>query len=327
LNCPYCGQVLPDPSPVSCPNCGRNLQVALANYYPEAQFQGRKGLGDLKNGFLVYLIAAVLGLVPVISSIAGILILVALILLIIGWRALGRSSLSGKSVYRSTGNWMIYAIILIVVLAIIGSVIIIALAISSFISNPFTPPAANSTSIGPILSQNPELDHIFLGFFGLIAVLIAIWDGTWIKMCLSMRKLGRELSEPRLKTAGTLYIIYVIFGIATGLSAVLILYYGHFTAPSLSPTGISPFTAFSGIFGYFALGGYFALLAAAAILGNVILAVGSYLGYSTTSSAIWKLNPPPPYPYSTAGTQFCPNCGHSVGQVDIFCPNCSTKLR
>jgi len=252
LNCPYCGRNLSEPTPATCPNCGRNLQTP--SYYPEEQFQSRKGLGDLRNGFLLYLIAALLSFVPIIGGISSLLILVALILFIIGWRALGRSSFGGRSNYRSTGNWLIYAIILIIVAGIIGVVAIMAQSITYFVSNPITPPT-NSTSIAPLL-QNSGYRNLLVELFGLIAALVLLWDGTWIKMCFSIRKLGRELSETRLRTAGSLYISYAIFGIATGIGTVLILLFGKISVSSLSPASLTPISAMSGLFSYFVLGGY-----------------------------------------------------------------------
>jgi MFS family permease len=304
------------------------------NYDAQANFEGGKGLGDLKNGFLLYLVAAVLGFVPFIGAVSGILILVALILLIIGWRALGRSSLKGKDNYGSTGRWLVYAIILVIVIGIIGVIVIAASGFFYFVSHPYTPPTTTSPGTLPPLSQIPGLTQILLEIFGLIVLLIAIWDGTWIKMCNSMRKLGDELSEPRLKTAGILYTLYILLGIGTGVAVVLIIIYWS-TFSSFSPSALSRFssaTSLAGVFGYLALGGYFDLLGVFAILGNLVLAVGSYLGYSATSSAARKYasslpSPPPPHLTLPTGGSFCPNCGHAISSVNNFCPSCGFRLK
>ena len=101
LNCPYCGQKLLEPPPKVCTNCGKVLPFSDqgGNSYVDsfdAANQTRKGLSDLRNAFLLYFVSGILSLVPFIAIIGGLVNFVGLILLIIGWRALGRSSLRGK---------------------------------------------------------------------------------------------------------------------------------------------------------------------------------------------------------------------------------------
>ena len=99
----------------------------------------RKGLGDLKNAFMLYLVGSILTFVPVVGAIGGIISLVALILLIIGWRALGRSSLKEGENYRSTGSWLVYGIIIVIVIFIVATAVLIASLISYFIAHPIQP--------------------------------------------------------------------------------------------------------------------------------------------------------------------------------------------
>ena len=83
-----------DPILPSCPNCRKILPKSNDPPYVDrlqAGYQTRKGLGNLRNAFMLYLVGSAITLVPVIGAIGGIISLIALILLIIGWRALGRS--------------------------------------------------------------------------------------------------------------------------------------------------------------------------------------------------------------------------------------------
>jgi zinc ribbon protein len=325
LNCPYCGQSLPDPIPPSCPNCGKILPKANDPPYvdqPQAEYQTRKGLGDLRNAFLLYLIGSAITLIPVIGAIGGIISLVALILLIIGWRALGRSSLKERQNYRSTGSWLVYAIIIVIVIAIVGTAVIVGFIVSYFIAHPIQP--ATSPPAIPSLSQFPGISQFVYGLVLEIGVLILVWYSVWFKMLNSMRKLGSELSQPRLRTAANLNILQILASIATGVAFVLVLFYGNYSS-LFSHFASTPNLGFFGIFGYFGLGGYLPLLALIFVGEEVMVIVSYYLAYSALGSAIRNLAPIPPPQINTG--QFCPHCGHAVDPSNSFCPNCGTKLR
>jgi len=286
----------------------------------------RKGLGDLKNAFMLYLIGSILTFVPVVGAIGGIISLVALILLIIGWRALGRSSMKEHQNYRSTGSWLVYAIIIAIIIVIVGTVVIVGFLVSYFIAHPIQ--QATSPPAIPSLSQFPWISQFILGLFLEIGLVLLVWYSVWIKMLNSMKKLGSELSQPRLRTAANLNLLQILTSIATGLVFVLVLFFGNYSSlfsSLFSHFSSNPNLGFLGVFGYFGLGGFLPLLALILIGEEVVVIVSYYLAYDALGSAIGKLAPIAP-PQMNAG-QFCPHCGHAVDSSNIFCPSCGWKLK
>src|SRR5881296_4224106 len=98
------------------------------------------GLDDLKWSFLFFMVGGALTFAPFVGLIAGVLFIVALIFLIVGWRNLGRSTLAEAPRYKSTGSWLIYSIAIAVVVAVIGSVIVFFLFLSSVLASGSTSP-------------------------------------------------------------------------------------------------------------------------------------------------------------------------------------------
>jgi len=285
----------------------------------------RKGLGDLKNAFMLYLVGSVLTFVPVVGAIGGIISLVALILLIIGWRALGRSSLKESGNYRSTGSWLIYAIILVIVVTIVGSIVIVASVVLYFASHPI--PSSTPSNITS-LSQIPWIFPIIYGLGALFALLFSIWYGVWIKMCNSMKRLSVELSQPRLKTAANLYIIQIVAFV--GLAILFIVFLSYVNLSSFYSSYASLLTtnrnlSLFGVYAFITFGGYWTLLGLASIASTTLSVIIPYLAYSALGSAIGKLAPIAP-PQMNAG-QFCPHCGHAVDPSNNFCPSCGWKLK
>jgi len=324
LNCPYCGQNLLDPIPPSCPNLGKILPKPNDPPYVDqlqADYQTRKGLGDLRNAFMLYLVGSAITLIPVIGAIGGIISLVALILLIIGWRALGRSSLKERENYRSTGSWLVYGIIIAIVIGIVGTVVVVGLVVSYFIAHPL--PATSPPAV-PSLAKFPELAQFLFAFILEIGLIILVWYLAWIKMLNSIKKLSSELSQPRLRTAANLIILQILTSIVIGVALVLVFLFGNYS--SLFSNIIShPNLSSLGVFGYFGLGGFLPLVALISIGEEIVVIVSYYLAYSALGSAIGNLAPVAP-PQMNA-TQFCPHCGHAVDSPNIFCPSCGSKLK
>jgi hypothetical protein len=324
LNCPYCGQNLLDPIPPSCPNCGKIPPKPNDPPYVDqlqADNQTRKGLGDLRNAFMLYLVSSAITLIPVIGAIGGIISLIALILLIIGWRALGRSSLKERENYRSTGSWLVYAIIIAIVIAIVGSILLTVSVVTYYISHPVHLPANSPV---PPISQIPGISQFLIGIILEVGIIYVTWFSVWFKMCNSMKKLGNELSQPHLRTAGNLYILQILAVVAAGLSFLLVFVYGNVLSQSSSFLAEEKNLSL-GIFGYFTLGGYWPILGLSFLFENLFLVVGSYLAYGALGSASRNLAPIAP-PQINAG-QFCPHCGHAVDSSNIFCPSCGSKLK
>jgi len=270
---------------------------------------------------MLYLVGSAITLIPVIGAIGGIISFIALILLIIGWRALGRSSLKESENYRSTGRWLVYAIIIAIVIGIVGTVVIVGLVVSYVIAHPL--PATSPPAV-PSLAQFPEITQFLFAFILEIGLIILVWYSVWIKMLNSMKKLGSELSQPRLRTAANLIILQILTSIVIGVAFVLIFLSGNYS--SLFSNIIShPNLSSLGVFGYFGLGGYFPLLALILVGEGAVVIVSYCLAYSALGSAIRNLAPIAP-PQMNAG-QFCPHCGHAVDPSNIFCPSCGSKLK
>jgi flagellar basal body-associated protein FliL len=295
---------------------------------PEANYQTGKGLRDLKNAFLLYLIGGFLNFVPVIGALGGIVIFVGFIFFIIGWRALGRSSLRDRDNYGSTGRWLIIGIILAIVISIVGVVAIVVSTFSYFVSHPYLINSTSSRTLPP--NQLPGFTGIFEEGVGLAGILLVISFGIWIKMCSSIRKLGAELKEPRLKSAGLVYIINIVIGLVSIVVVALLFSSGSLSSIFTSSSALSRFssqTRFLGILGYLTFGGFYSLLGLILIIGSLILLIGSYLGYSGLDSATksYSRNFAPPPPLKPKRT-FCSSCGHPANQEDIFCSNCGARL-
>jgi hypothetical protein len=307
----------------------------------EAANQTRKGLSDLRNAFLLYFVSGILGFVPVIGIIGGLVNFIGLILLIIGWRALGRSSLREKWSYKSTGSWLVYVIIIIIVVGIIGIFVVATSAITIFTSNPNLFRTNSSSTNATAILQSSAFRQAFSGVleevFALIAVLEIIWFSVWIKMLLSLRKLGSELSERRITTGANLYLVQIAFAVSTGLTLVFFL--GQFLQTGLvspsPPPGFGQGNFALAPYSYLALGGYWSLLFVVTIVGNIVQIIGSYFVYSGLGTATRTMQPatiplPPPFPTQSPApgqNSFCPQCGGPINDANNFCPYCGTKLK
>jgi hypothetical protein len=166
----------------------------------QAGYQTSKGIGDLRTAFLLYTVGIVLSLVPIIGAIGGIIDLVAIIFLVIGWRAVGRSSLKERGNYRSTGNWLVYVIITVIIIGILGSIVIASGFIIYVTTHPNVLPTTNPSGVS--LSQLPGFSGLFLGLGVEAALLLALTYGVWLKTISSMKRLSQELSRPPPSNSG-----------------------------------------------------------------------------------------------------------------------------
>ena len=116
--------------------CGSNLNASpsQAPVVPVSD-QRLRGLDNLKWSFLFFMVGGALTFVPFVGLIAGLFYILAFVFLIVGWSALGRSTLAEAPRYKSTGSWLIYSIIIAVVVAVIGSVIVFFLFLSSVLAH------------------------------------------------------------------------------------------------------------------------------------------------------------------------------------------------
>jgi hypothetical protein len=332
-----------------CTNCGKVLPFSNqggSSYGDsfEAANQTRKGLSDLRNAFLLYFVAGILSLVPIIGAIGGLVNLVGLILLIIGWRALGRSSLRGNASYKSAGSWLLYAIIIVIVVGIIGIFVLAFSAVSTFASNPSLFQTNSTTTNSTAILQSPAfrqtITQIIDEGIGLGAILAAIWFSVWIWMLVSLRKLGSELSEPKITLGANLYLVQIVITVTAGLAAIYFVFQqllSNLTSPSVLPNFAGVNSTFAP-YSYVTLGGYWTLLFLVSIAGSIVQIVGSYLIYAGLGAAALKIPaatsvpPPPPFPGTAQslplGTNsFCPQCGRPISDATNFCPYCGSKLK
>ncbi|MBI3859489.1 MAG: zinc-ribbon domain-containing protein [Thaumarchaeota archaeon] len=227
--CPSCGKELLTEA-LFCWNCGYSLGTRQVGPTPStggppASHQGPEhertsGLEKLKNSFLLYLIGGGLSVIPIIGAVGGLIELAGFIFLILGWRALGRSSFLSAAHYKSTGRWLVYSIIAGIIIAFVG---VIVLIISVFAS------VASSIAPGSPISatdfiQGSGASVLLGGLFALIAVAQIPLMLAWNKVRSSMRLLSKELSQPRVSLSGWLFLLVAVIGLAS-LSTLSVYHY------------------------------------------------------------------------------------------------------
>lgn len=213
-------------------------------------FERSSGLGRLKSSFLLYLIGALLAIVPVVGVIGGLVEFGGLVFLIMGWRALGRSSLASAQNYKSTGRWLVYFIIISIVGSFAGFIVLIASVVGSMI---ISGAAGNPSSF----TQGPAFQTLTTGIAVIIAAILAGEVLVYNKVRSSMGLLSAELSQPSLATAGWLFLLSVVVGLgATALDAVA-------TYAGVTTYGSTAYVPY-----------YLATLA-----GDFVVAAAGYVGY------------------------------------------------
>ena len=278
--CPRCGAAVAAGDSF-CGSCGLDMRAVPAPQAVAARDEGkRRGLDNLRNSFLFLAMGAALSLVPGISIIGSLLSFIGLILLIIGWRALGRSALPGAPRYMSTGNWIIYSIILAIVVGVAGVSAIVLSLLSSLASSGFLAPGPGTPGY-PF--QTPAFQGFFADFYALIIVAEIPVFYAWYRVSSSLRALGAELGQRKLDTAGRLFLVYVAVQFAALVATFL-----AFTTGAIS---FSPAAAQGGLG---AMGNqyteYTGAGAAAIILimvaGTLLMILTSYTGYTGVKRAL-----------------------------------------
>jgi zinc-ribbon domain len=268
LHCPSCGKEVAD-NAAFCPNCGFSLSSRMstptgAGTSPASpsggtDFERSNGLGKLKNSFLLYLIGGIIAIVPVVGGIGGLVEFAGFIFMILGWRALGRSSFASAQNYKSTGKWLVYFIIIAIVVGAVGSIAIFAYVFSTAFS---TAAAGNPPNPNSFL-QGPGYQSLTTGFSAVIAAIGVVGVLLWNKVRSSLAHLGAEISQPSLTTAGWIFLLSAV--IVLGASALEA--FATFTgATTYGSTGYGPF--------------YFGTVA-----GDLVLAAAGYFGYQGTKRA------------------------------------------
>jgi hypothetical protein len=223
-------------------------------------FERPNGLGKLKNSFLLYLIGGLILLVPVVGAVGGLVEFAGFIFMILGWRALGRSSLASAQNYKSTGRWLIYFVIIAIVIGFVGVVAVLASSIGAIIAAG----AAGNTPNPNSFLQGPAYQTLIAGFAAIIAVIEVVAVLVWNMVRSSLTHLGAEVSQPSLATAGWIFLLSVVISLVI-LSIEAFNIFTGATSPALFGNG--PF--------------YYATLAA-----DVVLAAAGYVGYRGLSRTL-----------------------------------------
>ena len=267
LHCPSCGKEVAE-NAMFCPNCGFSLssrqsapaggETSPASLVGGIDFERSSGLGKLKNSFLLYLIGGLVAIVPVVGTIGGLVEFAGFIFMILGWRALGRSSFASAQNYKSTGRWLVYFIIIAIVIGAVGIVAVFAYVFSTI----FASGAAGNLNPSSF-TQGPASQTLTAGVSAIIAVIGVVAVLLWNKVRSSLAHLGAEVSQPSLATAGWIFLLSAVIGVgASALEAAAALT----GATTYGSTGYGPF--------------YFGTLA-----GDLVLAAAGYVGYKGTKRA------------------------------------------
>jgi hypothetical protein len=227
-------------------------------------FERTNGLGKLKNSFLLYLIGGLIAIVPVVGGIGGLVEFAGFVFMILGWRALGRSSFASAQNYKSTGRWLVYFIIIAIVIGAVGFVAVFAYVFSTVL----TSAAAGNPSNPNSFLQGPAFQTLTTGVSAIIAAIGVVAVLVWNKVRSSLAHLGAEVSQPSLATAGWIFLLAAVIGFGASALEAAATFTG---ATTYGSTGYGPF--------------YVATLA-----GALASATAGYVGYKGISRALEGLS-------------------------------------
>jgi len=241
--------------------------------------QRLRGLANLKWSFLFFMVGGALTFVPFVGLIGGLFNIVALVFFIVGWRDLGRSTLAEAPRYKSTGSWLIYSIVIAVVVAVIGSVIVFIPFVSAELASGNAPPSLQAIYQSQAF-RNLESEFIAVAAAAYIAPLLA-----WYRVITSLMRLADEVSQPRLRTAGWLFLTLAVFGLGSLAVFSAMLYTGVISFPT--PTTAGRLGAFYGIYYYLSFAGYGGVvILVLSLVAEGLLILASYMGYKGLKGAL-----------------------------------------
>ena len=237
------------------------------------------GLDDLKWSFLFFMVGGALTFVPFVGLIGGLFYIVALVFLIVGWRDLGRSTLAEAPRYKSTGSWLIYSIVIAVVVAVIGGVLVSIQFVSAVPALGSTPPSLQAIYQSQAF-RNLESEFIAVAAAAYIAPLLA-----WYRVITSLRRLADQVSQPRLRTAGWLFLTLAVFGLGSFAVFSAMLYTGVISFPT--PTTAGGLGVFYGPYYYLSFFGYGGVvILAITFVADGLLVLASYMCYRGVKGAL-----------------------------------------
>jgi len=270
--CPHCGSEV-SAGDTFCGRCGFDLRTPPAVGATVPYDDGkRRGLNNLRNSFIFLALGAALSLVPGISILGGLLSFIGLIFLIIGWRALGQSNMPSAARYRSTGNWIIYSIVIAVAIALIGIIAVVVALFSSLASSGFIPTGPGSSTY-PF--QSAAFQDYVADFYAAIVVAEIPVFYAWYRVSSSLRTLGSEVGQPSLGTAGRLFLVYIAVSFASLVASFVAFKSG---AVSISPTAMEGVGALASQYSEYT-GPYAVVIIIGTVAGALLTILASYVAY------------------------------------------------
>lgn len=289
----------------------------------------KKGLERLMWGLPLSTIGAFLGIFPYISDLGALIDFIGLVLLILGWWALGKSNLGGGRRFHNTAILLIITLIIFFVGTLIGELAIVFGAISS-----------ESANSGPVsLAINVATQTLEL-----VALMSIFLFAGQLYSAFSLKKLSQSVSEPYIRKAGNFFIVALLISIAALIGVVVFIVDGAFhaffqtlvsdaiangTSPQVSTISLM-FTEGFAYLGLFTFAGYAVLF-----LANYYM----YEGAKRVISRIPQLDISAPEIQSQSSSVsralgFCPYCGSKFPSDGIpkdlsgvsYCPYCKQKL-
>ncbi len=216
--CKTCGaplepatQAAPSPQQYTPPGYGQPM------YQPGPDTMLYSNLQNLRSAFFWMFLGLILTIIPIVNIAGAIILLIAYILLIIGFEKVAKTILPHADEYRSTKNWLLISLILSFVFVI-------------FIVSTFVVTSAVTSGPGSTVTSSNALSKIGIVIIVLIAVLavamFVTYIITYLKLVNSFKSLGSDLSVHRLNTAGT-YLFYALIISIVGYILLPLFFYFH----------------------------------------------------------------------------------------------------
>ncbi len=238
--CTRCGAENTDDASF-CKTCGAPLEPATQAAPPPQQYTPPQVYGqpmyqpgpdtmlysnlqNLRSAFFWMFLGLILTIIPIVDIAGAIILLIAYILLIIGFEKVAKTILPHADEYRSTKNWLLISLILSFVFVI-------------FIILTFVVTSGVTSGPGSTVTSSNALSKIGIVIIVLIAVLavgtIGSYILTYLKLVNSFKSLGSDLSVQRLNNAGT-YLFYALIISIVGYILLPVLFYFHVFILSIS---------------------------------------------------------------------------------------------
>ena len=216
--CKACGEPFPaapvtEPSPPPVQEAPPSKSTEL---YPR--------LKSLRRAFFFMFLGTILAIIPVVDIAGGIVLLVGVIMLILGFGKIAKTNLAHAKEYKSTRNWLLF----MPIVSIGGTIVLIAFVYTIRFPALISMSTTNSTNYSHIISFVVSVATIateILAGVAILAVLIlAFYMIAYLKVVNALKYLSLDLSVSRLNKAGN-YLLYslIIYLITTIMIPVFLI--------------------------------------------------------------------------------------------------------